>query len=240
MKNILLLLGLAGLLVCCACSAQDPASPKLGNAQRGRALLSILGPKPHDAAGISPLQQQELNRRIRCAAMRQEIQDQLDFEAAGSSGFYVLSQLRATEQEICLPPPQIELPQATPQRPPQPLPSPPRLAPHATFSKVSTPPLLPPPVQTAAPPAPVVQIASDVPSYTPAPDYPKAEMDAGHEGSVMVQLVMNADGSVKAATVAQSCNYPILDAAALAAARTWRIPAAAGRTIKVPLKFSAH
>ncbi len=236
MKNITFLMGLAGLLACCVCNAQaqDPASPKTGNAQRGRVLLSILGPKPHDAAGISPLQQQELNRRIRCAAMRQEIQDQLDFEAAGSSGFYVLSQLRATEQEICLPPPQINVPLVSQPPPPS------RPASHPTFSKVSPPSLPPQPVQATVSPAPVVRAAPDAPSYTPAPDYPKTEMEAGHEGSVMVQLVMNADGSVKAATVAQSCNYPVLDAAALAAARTWRIPAAAGRTIKIPLRFSAH
>jgi protein TonB len=86
------------------------------------------------------------------------------------------------------------------------------------------------------PPKPV----STAPAYTPAPSYPKEDSDAGHEGIVLVELVMNADGSVRAASIAKSSKYPTLDAAAVDVAKTWRIPAAAGRTIQVPLTFSAH
>jgi protein TonB len=235
MKTIALALAASGILLAgvCAAQARDPASPTTGNPQRGRDLLAILGPKPHNAAGISPLQQQELNRRIRCAATRQEIQDQLDFEAAGSSGFYSLPQLRATESEICMPPPEVMLPALPP--PPRPSVS----APPSHRSPASPPPPPPHPVYSA-PAAPVATVDPHAPSYTPAPDYPHDEMAAGHEGTVLVQLVMNADGSVKAASVARSSNFPVLDASALTAAKTWRIPAAAGRTIDVPLKFSAH
>ena len=210
---------IAALMLSGAGHAQDrgSASPTLGNAQRGRELLAILGPKPHDAAGISPLQQQELNRRVRCAATREEIQQQLDFLAAGSSGFYSLAQLRAAESQLCMPPPDLVLP---------PLPLPTQSAPRS-----------PAIASTKLHPA---KVAAAGPSYTPAPNYPPSEMAAGHGGVVLVQLVINPDGSVKTATLAKSSNYPVLDAAALLAVKAWRIPAAAGRTIDVPLTFSSH
>lgn len=250
----LVLLGM--LLASGACIAQERESPKQGNAERGRILLSILGPKPHTASGISPLQQQELNRRVRCAATRQEIQDQLDFEAAGSPGFYTMSQLRAMEVATCTPveeavalpplpqpaaqlqpvsraPAQFRAPAQRVAQSPQPV--------AATGAQQSAPRRPPPPQQPVAlaqqPPKPP---SSNIPAYTPAPDYPEADKAAGHEGTVVVQLVINADGSVKDAAVAQSSTFAALDAAALNAARSWRIPAAAGRTINVPLKFSAH
>jgi len=234
---------------------RDPASPRSGSADRGRVLLSILGPRPHDAAGITPLQQAELNRRIRCAATRQEIQDQLDFEAAGSTGFYQLPELRAQEKETCAtvqpfpgavqaiekqiaPPPAPTMANFTP--PPQQ--AVPRPVPRASVPMPAAPP--PPraaaPVANAAPVPPPAAPKPAAPAYTPAPEYPKSEIDAGHEGVVLVQLVVNADGTVQSASLAKSSNYPVLDASALKTARTWRIPAAAGRTIKVPLTFSAH
>ena len=249
-------LGLFGLLLLSgACIAQERESPKVGNQERGRILLSILGPKPHTASGISPLQQQELNRRVRCAATRQEIQDQLDFEAAGSPGFYTMAQLRAMEVATCTP---VEAEVALPPLPQQPAQQPPASRPPAQFrppaQRVTAPPQpVPPPVaqQSAPVPRPPQQPVvlaqqppkpppSNIPAYTPAPDYPEADKAAGHEGTVVVQLVMNPDGSVKAAAVAQSSTFQALDAAALNVAKTWRIPAAAGRTINVPLKFSAH
>jgi hypothetical protein len=101
MRKASVLIVMLLLSVASVAQDRDSASPKVGNVQRGRTLLAILGPKPNDAAGIAPLQQQELNRRVRCAATRQEIQDQLDFEAAGSPGFYSLPQLRGVESEAC-------------------------------------------------------------------------------------------------------------------------------------------
>lgn len=253
MKIIACMLTVSALLAGSACLGQsrDPASPKVGNKERGRELLAVLGPRPNNAAGITPLQQQELSRRVRCAATRQEIQDELDFEAAGSKGFYPMLELRAAENEICAPPPQLILPSLplAPSRPSSKVPPPPP-PPQATFQPqaqrnvAQQQPAAPQP--RAAPqspqpqPAPPPKPVSTAPAYTPAPNYPKEDLAAGHEGIVLVELVMNADGSVRAASVAHSSNYPTLDAAALEVARTWRIPAAAGRTIKVPLTFSAH
>jgi len=262
MKITVSMLMVSALLAGSAGFAQvrDPASPKVGNKDRGRELLAVLGPRPNNAAGITPLQQQELSRRVRCAATRQEIQDELDFEAAGSTGFYPLLQLRAAENEICSPPPQLVLPSLplAPQRPEPKQPAPP---PHPTFQLQAQPTVAAPP-QTAvsqqplqqgtqpqprpAPqtaqqqPHPSPKPASTAPAYTPTPIYPKEDSDAGHEGVVLIELVMNADGSVHAASIAKSSNYPTLDAAALDAARTWRIPAAGGKTIQIPLTFSAH
>jgi TonB family protein len=244
MTKITLLLTLAGLLLlgnAGFAQDQDPASPRSGNAGRGRDLLVFLGPRP--AGGFSPLQQQELGRRVRCAAIRRQIQDELDVEAAGSSGLYEMSELRVDEKENCTPPPQPSGVQPTPQPIPQPAMQPVQaptwqppkasLAPPPAPQSVSRP--APPTTQPLAP-----QPHASGPAYTPAPDYPHDEMAAGHEGVVTVQLVMDADGSVKAASVAKSCGFPALDASALNAARTWRIPAAAGRTIDVPLTFSSH
>ncbi len=274
MKKLPLHIGLLGLLLGSAAIAQDrdPASPAFGNKERGRLLLSILGPKPHDAAGISPLQQQELNRRVRCAATRQEIQDQLDFEAAGSPGFYGLAQLRMQEKETCTSvTQQAAFPQTSPQpvatyRPPlqrssptQPpvqqfAPAPPRPAPQPAPppQRVQQPVPLPPlqqqssapsaspqPPQPQPPPQPARPVATE-PAYTPVPDYPDAEKTAGHEGIVLVHFVFKTDGSVESATVKQSSKFEALDAAALSAARTWRVPSAAGKTLDVPLIFSAN
>jgi TonB family protein len=285
MKKSTLRNGLVGLLLLSNAGVaqnRDLASPSIGDADRGRLLLSILGPKPNDAAGISPLQQQELNRRVRCAATRQQIQDQLDFEAAGSPGFYGMAQLRSMEQQNCTsvlqqtglqtlaPPPAVPLAtyrppvqQPSPPPPPQPIlaqqPVPQRSAPSPQPAIAQPPPQRPaPPLAAqpsrpppASPPQPLVQRppqpnppavvpAATGPAYTPAPDYPADDKAAGHEGDVLIQLVINADGSVQKAAVAKSSNYPTLDAAALTAAKTWRIPAAAGHTIDVPLKFRAH
>ncbi|HEY2344444.1 MAG TPA: energy transducer TonB [Xanthomonadaceae bacterium] len=251
--------GLVALLVGSAAFAQsqDPGSPRAGNGERGRELLSVLGPRP--AGGFSPLQQQELSRRVRCAATRQQIQDELDVEAAGTaSSLYVMSELRMIEKETCAPVPllpgmQPAAPAPVPQAPKASFVPPPvaASASQPQSQKASpVPPSTPPraqqlaskPAPVTAPPAaaqPAKPVATG-PAFTPAPDYPHDEMAAGHEGVVMVQLAMNADGSVKAAAVAKSCGFPVLDASALAAAKTWRIPAAAGRTINVPLTFTAQ
>lgn len=246
MRIVGLGLGLVGLLLggMCAAQAQDPASPTAGNGDRGRQLLAILGPRP--PGGFSPLQQQELLRRVRCAATRQQIQDELDIEAAGaSSSLYVMAELRQTERESCAPVP-LPAGMGTPA-PAVPAPVPvwrppaaivatgPASAAPPSASKQPTTPSAP-----AAPAQPVVHAMGS--AYTPAPEYPEAERTAGHQGEVMVQLVMNTDGSVRAASVAKSSGFPVLDAAAVKAALAWRIPAAGGdgRVIDVPLTFSAR
>ncbi|MBS0576802.1 MAG: TonB family protein [Proteobacteria bacterium] len=228
----------------------DPASPRAGNGERGRQLLQILGPRP--AGTFSPLQQQELMRRVRCAATRQQIQDELDVEAAGArSSLYVMSELRMLEKESCAPvplPAGVAVPPAAPVASPTPNWTPPNVANSLTTSATKPSPAIAV-AATSSNSAPVaaspvstaqrVQAAAG-PSFTPAPEYPPEEMAAGHAGQVLVQLVMSPDGAVVAASIAKSSGYPKLDEAALAAAKAWRIPAAAGRTIDVPLTFSVH
>lgn len=242
---------IAGLLLCAGqafAQEQDAASPRAGNGARGRELLTILGPRP--AGGFSPLQQQELARRVRCAATRQQIQDELDVEATGTnSSLYVMTELRMLEKENCAPvplPPGMQPAPASAPPPPKPSfmppPSAPAPAPVQQQAAKAPPRVAPPPAQPSAPQASAqpAKVVATGPAFTPAPDYPADEMAAGHGGVVMVQLAMNPDGSVKSAAIAKSCGFPVLDASALAAAKTWRIPAAAGRTINVPLTFSAH
>ncbi len=243
------------VLWCGAALAQapDPASPRAGNGERGRELLTILGPRP--ASGFSPLQQQELMRRVRCAGTRQQIQDELDIEAAGAkSSVYDMAELRMLERENCAPVPlpsgAAAAPVVAPPHAASPNWRPPPVvvtesAPPAPAHVGSAPASRPPAVaasatQTAVPATPEIHAMGS--AYTPAPEYPPAEKAAGHEGTVIVQLVMNADGSVRSSAVGKSSGFPALDEAAVQATRNWRIPAAAGdgRTIGVPLRFSAH
>jgi TonB family protein len=66
-------------------------------------------------------------------------------------------------------------------------------------------------------PAPVVK-----PLSTPTPTYPKAEFDAGHQGTVVLGVHVLKDGSVGTTSVYQSSGYPALDQAAQDAAAGWK------------------
>lgn len=65
---------------------------------------------------------------------------------------------------------------------------------------------------------------------TPAPSsetcrpakYPAESLRAGEKGSVVLSMVVTADGSVRSVEVAQSSGFPRLDAAAMTAIRTCR------------------
>ncbi len=70
------------------------------------------------------------------------------------------------------------------------------------------------------------------PISTPDPDYPVAERDARHAGTVQVQAIVNADGSVGPVSVTRGIN-PVLDQRALEAVRKWRF--APARLIGVPV-----
>ena len=64
------------------------------------------------------------------------------------------------------------------------------------------------------------------PATTPAPAnlppvYPEAERLAGHEGRVMLDVVVLVDGSAAGVTVFQSSGFPALDQAAQDAVRLW-------------------
>jgi len=106
----------------------------------------------------------------------------------------------------------------------------------------AAPAVAPPPA--AAIPAPKVTVKA---LATPAPEYPKAELNAGHEGRVQLRLDLNREGTVQQASVLHSSGWPALDQAALDAAKNWKFtppltetgePTTA--TVAVPLNFSAQ
>lgn len=88
-----------------------------------------------------------------------------------------------------------------------------------------------------------VEVLPEVASRA-APTYPQLAIDAGVQGTVIVQALVGRDGLVKDVRVQNS--IPMLDPAALAAVRQWRFkPAMAhGRPVAVwvavPVKFTLH
>jgi protein TonB len=81
------------------------------------------------------------------------------------------------------------------------------------------------------------------PSGCPAPAYPQLARQRGLEGVAMLLLQVGADGRVLQAKLLESSGHAILDDAALAAARGWRLtPASAdgvavAGALRVPLRF---
>jgi TonB family protein len=75
-----------------------------------------------------------------------------------------------------------------------------------------------------------------------APEYPDLAREAGIEGTVVVQVLVGADGRVKGDRVVKS--IPALDAAAVAAVEQWKFrPATSGGQrvavwVAVPVRFS--
>ncbi len=57
-------------------------------------------------------------------------------------------------------------------------------------------------------------------TYSPGPKYPDNERKAGHEGDVMLQLVIGTDGSTHDISVARSLS-PDFDKAAIEALKRW-------------------
>lgn len=55
-----------------------------------------------------------------------------------------------------------------------------------------------------------------------APEYPAEARRRGQEGVVLLRLVVDATGDVTGVSVAESSGWPLLDMAAVRAARTWR------------------
>ena len=75
------------------------------------------------------------------------------------------------------------------------------------------------------------------------PAYPTGARQRSEEGDVVLELDINAQGRVTAASVFASSGYPDLDAAALRAARKARfVPAKSGRdavaaTVRITIEF---
>lgn len=77
----------------------------------------------------------------------------------------------------------------------------------------------------------------------PPPHYPAKAVRQHHEGTVLLQLTIGADGRPREIAVAQSSGFAELDAAAVASARQWRFRAlrsdggATTATARVPVRF---
>lgn len=103
----------------------------------------------------------------------------------------------------------------------------------------------------ASPPAseakiPVLQAITDADVITP-PAYPKAALDAGISGKVMLKVLVRPDGTVGDVQVVRSTPAGVFDEPAIAAARQWKFtPSARTSTgesvvgwVMVPVQFEA-
>lgn len=83
-------------------------------------------------------------------------------------------------------------------------------------------------------------------SYAPPPLYPQQMVDQGAEGTVRLNIEVDADGTVRSMDVVESSGFPELDQAAVRAAVRWRFhPAtrdgvAVRARIEVPITFAAE
>jgi periplasmic protein TonB len=135
----------------------------------------------------------------------------------------------------------VAAPAPTPQ--PQPIPSkvstPTEVAQAAPVAPVSAPTAPTPPAPTRAEasptpappsPAPVVTAPSKTDVSIPAsysasnqkPIYPNMSKRLGEQGTVVLRVLVKADGSAGEVEVKSSSNYPRLDQAAIDAVKTWR------------------
>ncbi len=174
---------------------------------------------------------------------------------------------KTIEQRVAKPIPAPPRPQtvAAPAPTPQPQPSPSKVstptevAQAAPVAPVSAPtaPTPPAPTRVEAPPAPAPTTAPVViaPSKTdvsiPAsysasnqkPIYPNMSKRLGEQGTVVLRVLVKADGSAGEVEVKSSSSYPRLDQAAVEAVKTWRFNSAKidGKAIdewyQVPIPF---
>jgi periplasmic protein TonB len=151
-------------------------------------------------------------------------------------------------------PVQAPVPRREPAPAPQPAPSPPVLtaapdapAPAATYT---VPLQAPAPVKSdrvaAAPPSPPPVTAPRFDAdylHNPAPAYPPAARRAGHEGRVLLRVLVTAQGRASTVQIQTSSGHARLDEAALETVRQWRfVPAKRGAEaiedwVLVPIVF---
>lgn len=168
---------------------------------------------------------------------------------------------KTSEQPVAKPIPVPPRPQpvAAPTPSPQPQPSPSKVsaptevaqaAPVAPSAPTTpTPPA--PPAPPAPAPAPVVTAPSKTEVSIPAsysasnqkPIYPNMSKRLGEQGTVVLRVLVKADGSAGEVEVKSSSSYPRLDQAAVEAVKTWRFNSAKidGKAIdewyQVPIPF---
>ena len=159
-------------------------------------------------------------------------------------------------------PPRPEPPPPPPPEPVKPKPQPkmiatPKPTPAAiTAPPIEEPPVEAPPVQEQPPPSPPVPAApaetippNFVAAYlnNPAPKYPPTSKAMREQGTVMLLVLVNAEGRAEKVTVDASSGHGRLDDAAVDVVRHfWRfVPARQGDKtvsawVKVPIKFELH
>ncbi|HVY21934.1 MAG TPA: energy transducer TonB [Steroidobacteraceae bacterium] len=87
--------------------------------------------------------------------------------------------------------------------------------------------------QHVVPPVPRVTLLHRV-----DPHYPAGAQRAGEQGTVLLQVLIDAGGRVRNVNVIQSSGFSELDAAALEAVKQWHFaPLAADAMVRVPIKF---
>ena len=78
------------------------------------------------------------------------------------------------------------------------------------------------PAETGNPDAGVIRQAEPLPALNRPPSYPKLARKRGWEGTVVLEVDVNRDGTVESVRVRTSSSYTLLDREALAAVRKWR------------------
>ena len=166
---------------------------------------------------------------------------------------------KTIEQPVAKPIPVPPRPQpvAAPAPSPQPQPSPSKVsaptevAQAAPVTPVSAPTAPTPPAPPAPAPAPVVTAPSRTDVSIPAsysasnqkPIYPNMSKRLGEQGTVVLRVLVKADGNAGEVEVKSSSSYPRLDQAAIEAVKQWRFNPAKidGKAIdewyQVPIPF---
>ena len=94
------------------------------------------------------------------------------------------------------------------------------------------------PAPVAAPPAPQPLTFGEGEGKQAAPPYPRQAVHQGQEGTVVVRLVVNADGRVQSAEAVTPSPWPLLNESALRTVRErWRFRPGPTRVYEVPIRF---
>jgi protein TonB len=87
-------------------------------------------------------------------------------------------------------------------------------------------PLPPAPAAPPAPPVPAVKTGVSIPASHAAsnrkPAYPAMSRRYGEEGTVVLRVLVRADGTAGQVEIKKSSGYPALDESAKSAVETWR------------------
>ena len=87
------------------------------------------------------------------------------------------------------------------------------------------------------------RLATPLLKKNPPPDYPNSARRRGYQGSVILKVLVGANGRVEKAQIDQTCGYAILDRTALTAVRGWQFDPGVKKGkkvkmwVKVPVRF---